>query len=376
MKRNNILVFVLVVALLFVAACSARNSDSSWDSGHMNESPLVNVVDSGVQSGIQPGAAFDSSDWAMEADDWGHWEESESMESWEDWSPEPIPEAPRPPAPAANAANNNADFTAWETPEIPQPAAVERRVIRNSDISVDTLNFDETVSNLERIVAINGGFIETSGQRLANRHGFDRTFWYAEYVIRVPVARFDTANRDITALGQVVRFTTSSEDVTMLFLDLQSRLNIRVEEERRIEAMRDAATDLRDLLILERELSDLRVIVDRYRRRMTEIDQLASFSTIRLSLREVVEIIIEEEEEDEEEEYIPYIPEEPPADGFGTRIASAFGSSVNFSVMLFEAVAVIIATLILPLTLFALPIFIGYVIYKKKYIQKLLARID
>ncbi|MCL1883458.1 MAG: DUF4349 domain-containing protein [Defluviitaleaceae bacterium] len=318
MKINRMLIIIFAATMLLVTACggSDESTDIVAEAVPMVDAPAIALE---PPPATQAAGGFDFSESFLAADAGDFYGGSISA----------VPER-----------------TVWETPEVLQPTTVERRVIRNSDIDIDTLYFEETVSGIERIIEINGGFIETSEQRY-------RDFWHADYVIRVPVERFDTVNRELIALGQVTHFTTNSEDVTMLFLDLQSRLSIREEEERRIEAMRDAATYLRDLIALERELSDLRVVVDRYRRRITEIDQLASFSTIRLSVREVEEIV----------EYVPYVPAEPPIDSFGTRIASAFSASADVSVMLFETIAIIVVSLILPLGLLALPIFGGYIIY-------------
>lgn len=359
MRKNNFLkniwvVLVFASVIVFVAACGSSHYDSSdnavvrggGDIFSTSGETGVPQVD-GSQEQVVAGAPI-MDDWAYAfespAEVWFDWGE-DSEEPWENWEPEPIPDPPTSAQPTR---------TEWETPEAPVPAATQRRVIRNSSLSVDTLHFDETRSDLERVVALNGGFIETSSQRIITTRLPEREFWQAEFVIRVPVDRFDAVNEIITDLGQVTRFVTNSEDVTMLFLDLQSRLAIRVEEERRVEAMRDAAANLQDLLALERQLSDLRIVVDRYRRRMTEIDRLASFSTIRVSIREA----------EEDEEYAPYITAYPPND-FGTRIISAFDTSVNFSVFIFEIFAVIVATLILPLSLLAVPVFGGFKIYKK-----------
>ncbi|MCL2387234.1 MAG: DUF4349 domain-containing protein [Defluviitaleaceae bacterium] len=349
LTRNSTVVLILAAVMLLIAACS--DGDASVISGTPSSEFIPLDGGGGLLSegGLLPEPAQSAPTFDESWDSWDFDYAVDMMDEDSAW--EPPPPTASLPAPEA---------TAWETPELPLPAAVERRVIRNADIAVDTLYFEETVNALERLVALNGGFIETAGQRQASRRGYDRTFWYADYVIRVPVDRFDTTNRDITELGQIRRFTTVSEDVTMMFLDLQSRLSIREEEERRVQAMRDAATNLRDIIALERELSDLRIRVDRYRRRMTEIDQLASFSTIRVTLREVVEI-----EDYEEEEYIPYVPETPPEDTFGESLSAAFGNSANFTLTILEGFAILIASIILPVTLLAIPALGVFLLYKK-----------
>jgi cell fate (sporulation/competence/biofilm development) regulator YmcA (YheA/YmcA/DUF963 family) len=162
----------------------------------------------------------------------------------------------------------------------------------------------------------------------------------------VPAAYFDYVNREITQLGVVTNFTTSSEDVTMMFMDLESRLNIRLEEERRLTAMRAVADEIEDMLTLERELTDLRITIDSYRRRMTEIDHLATFATIRVAVREVGVIAS--------------------ASGFGSRIASAFSLSVDLTVVLFEAISIAVAYTIVPAVLIAVPTIIIYKIVKRK----------
>lgn len=343
--------------VLFLAAITLVVVSCAQDGGVRESAPTVDVGDVAEIMAVPPAMAEAELSW----DDALDFEEADWDTADDIWF-EPVPAHAREAAePAEGDGAGGVEPTAWETPEIPQPPA-QRRVIRNSDIAVETLLFDETISNLERIVATNGGFVETSSQRLVARG--DSELWMAEFTIRVPVDRFDYANQNLSGLGQVTRFTTNSEDVTMLFLDLQSRLAIREEEERRVEAMLNAATNLQDVLALERQLSDLRVVVDRYRRRMTEIDRLASFSTIRLSIREVVEII---EYEDEYIPYVPsYVPEEPPIDdGFGSRIAAAFGSSLGFSIFLFEAVAMVFVSLLPPAAFLAIPALGVFILVKR-----------
>jgi len=215
---------------------------------------------------------------------------------------------------------------------------LDRMVVRNAHIHMETERFDRTIHEIERIVEIYGGFIESSSRQLWHQRDGER--WHADYTLRVPVDYFDHANRDIMALASVINFSTSSEDVTMQFQDIESRLNIRREEERRILVMLENTTALDELIRLEGRLSNVRLAMERYRRRMSEIDHLASFSTIHLSLMEV---------ESEGETIIA-------EDSFFTRMGAAFGGSVEFTLTLLEGAAMLVAVLVLPLGLLALPV--------------------
>ena len=227
-------------------------------------------------------------------------------------------------------------------------AILDRMIIRNAFISMETERFEWAVFEIERIVDVYGGFIESSG-----RHTIwtpEGEFWRADYTLRVPVDHFDLANRDIMALAAVINFSTSSEDVTMHFQDLDSRLRIREEEERRILSMIENATELEDLIRLESRLSNVRLTLERYRRRMAEIDHLASFATIHLSLTEV-----------ESEDAVAALT----ADTFFTRISDAFGGSLEISLIILEGLVMFIAVIILPLTILAVPVLLGFFVIRR-----------
>jgi hypothetical protein len=151
------------------------------------------------------------------------------------------------------------------------------------------------------------------------------------------------------ALANVIDFSSASEDVTMQFADMQSRLNIRLEEERRILTMIENTDDIESLIRLEHRLGNVRMTIDGIRRQMTEVDHQASFSTITLNLFEI----------SEDEEVIPYV------ETFGGRMARAFGSSLDVSLMLVEIMAVVFASIVLPLAIVALPIWGGFMVVRK-----------
>jgi len=246
------------------------------------------------------------------------------------------------------AAEDDIYFAAGNEATSQQPPSVlDRMVIRNAHLSMNTTDFERTVLEMDRILSIYGGFTESANRWINRRHG--RDFWFGEYTLRVPVDQFDTVNRELMELGEVTSFSTSSDDVTMYFHDLANRLSIRQEEERRILDMIETATELEDLIRLEARLANVRIILEGHNRRMSEIDQLASFATISVSLQEVPE-----------DEYMVV-----PVDSFADRMGEAWGNSIAFSIALLEGVAMLMAMLILPVSILAIPALAAFLIIKR-----------
>jgi len=319
MKKISLLGLAMI---LFIAACSGGNDmEMATDIA-----PLAPQSTDELFFG-RMAVAEDSASGVWEAEEWSA-----------DFEPVPEP-----------------DSTSAGIPFEPSILPAQRLIIRSADMSLRTYYFDETIAGIEQIISNRGGFIESSSMWMdPARHDRSIMLWRAEYTLRVPVGLFDQTNRELTALAQILRFSTSSVDATMEFNDLVSRIRIREEELRRVELMLDAATNIADIIDLEARVTGLRLAVDAYRRRMTEIDQLAGFSTIRLIVYEAVEI---------EEEAVYYPIDE--ADSFGTRILAAFSASANFMTTVFTGVAMFFAWVGLPAIIIGGVAFVVYKLLKK-----------
>jgi len=334
---RKISICVLLILVLILAACGSGMNDTAQSTADI--APMMEAASPAPAAdsvlAAESGDAALRSQRVVEADDW---------------------------VPVAADADFSAEESSFEqTDAIPEFTLGEptapRMIIRSADMGLTTYDFEGTVTGIESIMTNRGGFIENSHQWM-DPASHDRTLllWRAEFVLRVPVGLFDQVNRELVALAQVQRFSTISEDVTLEFNDLGSRLRIRQEELRRVELMLEAAENLTDIINLEAQVTTLRLAVDAYQRRMTEIDQLASFSTIRIAVYEVVEI--EEPEEEEEEIYHPIAYYD---DTFGSRFLGAFSASVDFITAVFTNVAVFLALVGLPVIIVA---GVGFILYR------------
>lgn len=93
-------------------------------------------------------------------------------------------------------------------------------------------------------------------------------------------------------LCNVVSRSTDVADVTESYADTEARLKtLRLQEERLLEIL-SKATELGDVLELESRLSDVRYQIESYEATLRNYDSRVSYSTLHITLQEVVEYSI------------------------------------------------------------------------------------
>jgi len=335
---------ILLALILLLASCNSDNANEQ-DNWHVGNGAAESANRRQDRLSPQAGdAAQTPTELIMgeASDDWVAWSDSDSF---------------TPPArelyELLDVDTNEVTLQATTDPTLLH--TTPRMVIRSTDMGLSTYYFSQTVAGIEEIIQNRGGFVETSNRWMASAHHDPQVMlWRADLTLRVPVGLFDRVNDELIALAQVLRFSTISQDVTREFHDITSRLHIRQEELRRVQMMLEAAEEIADILSLEMQVTTLTLAISAYQRRLTEIDQLASFSTIKVRVYETV--VFEDAEEYEEEECLVAY-----ADGFGTRLRGAFASSFEFVTVLLSNIALLLAYAGLPVLIILAA---GYALYK------------
>ena len=104
--------------------------------------------------------------------------------------------------------------------------------------------------------------------------------------IKVPQSAYEQTLSDIRKLGTVKSDSSSGSDVTMQYVDLESRLkNLRAEESRLIAIM-DQAKNVTEILAVEKELSRVQGDIESYQGRLNVLNNQIDFSTITVYITE------------------------------------------------------------------------------------------
>lgn len=181
-----------------------------------------------------------------------------------------------PAAPQRKAAAESAD-AAKEAP--PAAATEARHIIRRAEVSLLVTSVPRAVEQVRSLARAKGGYVadeslDTSSGQVPN----------GSLTLRVPVLRFDETLQAFGGLGEIQSRRLSAEDVTLEFVDTESRLrNLKREEEQFLKVLTRAGS-IRDVLAVERELSRVRGEIEQTTGRLRQLSNLVDLATITVTL--------------------------------------------------------------------------------------------
>jgi len=195
------------------------------------------------------------------------------------------PGAPVPPA-SSNALRSSATNSAAAASTVTEASlaqSLDRMVIRTSQLTVEVVNMEEALARARQIAARGGGIVSASNTHIEKISDQDRMV--ADLTLQVRSDAADNALSDLRALGKVTTEASGSQDATEEYVDLGSNVRNLQASEAAILKLMDKATQIQDVLQLQRELTNVRGQIERIQGRKTYLERRSDMATITLSLR-------------------------------------------------------------------------------------------
>lgn len=176
--------------------------------------------------------------------------------------------------------------------DVPEPQLDPEKIIYSADATLETTDFDATVSGVLALVEQNGGWVQSSSVNGANYYNISRgnsSTRSAYYVLRIPGDKFQPLMNSLSTLGNVPYTHVYTENVTAQYYDTQARLTAYEAQEQRLVEMMDVAETVEEIVILEDKLTELRYKIDSLQSSLNNWDRRVNYSTLNLSVEEVRE---------------------------------------------------------------------------------------
>ena len=166
-----------------------------------------------------------------------------------------------------------------------------RKIIERYYISTYTKNFDKLLPEVEARVATYGGYIESSNIS-SDMDGYNRS---ADFVVRIPTAKSDEFVNFVSENSIVTDKELSTEDVTLEYVDIESRLSALNIEKESLERLLAEAVSVDDIITIQRELTDVIYDIESAQSRLRTYNNLIDYTTISLYIYEAEETEVVEE---------------------------------------------------------------------------------
>ncbi len=180
-----------------------------------------------------------------------------------------------------------------------QTVDTSRKLIKTVNMEVETLEYDNLLYAITDQVNVCGGYIENSYTNNGSVYSYYKNNKYGTMTIRIPADRLDEFLNSFSPLCNVLNKSEGVEDVTLTYVDLESRKNALLIEEQRLLELLETAEYLEDMLTIESRLTDIRYQLESMESQLRTYDNKINYSTVYLSINEVKEITPEPEPEPE-----------------------------------------------------------------------------
>ena len=220
-----------------------------------------------------------------------------------------------------------------------RPYGDDVKLILRADLRLETVDFDDAVEKLNKLVSDCGGYYEQSDVDMGSY--YSDGYRYGRYTVRVPKDKYDTFLNSVGEVCHVTSRNESAEDVGLQYYDIESRIRLLEIKQERLMKLLEQATTMEDIITLENALSDIQYQLESNNIQKNRYDSLIDYSTISIRLEQVQRLSGQPLEQQ----------------GFFSQLGSSFVRGFQNTLDGFSDILLSLAYNVIPLSIFALILF-------------------
>ena len=255
MKKKRIIIAGIITTIL-LTGCGSSAASAPNDNYMAKEAPMES-------------AATYSDDADYVYDDYGYEEEMVAEEAYDAGS------------------GSQTQVNEEDVKESVEASGNKRMLIKTVHMEVESEDIDAMVKNVEKRVEELGGYVENMS--VNNQKYSSSETKTADITARVPIEKLDLFVNEVEGQSNLLSRSSNAEDVTLRYVDMQARMDSLQTEYDRISELLKEADSLDNIIELENRLTDIRYEMQSYGSQMKAMKNQATYSTIYLNIKQVIE---------------------------------------------------------------------------------------
>ncbi|MEG0899358.1 MAG: DUF4349 domain-containing protein [Oscillospiraceae bacterium] len=165
-----------------------------------------------------------------------------------------------------------------------------RKIIKNSMISLETKEFDNAVVDIVKMIEGMGGYVQNQTIDGISIHDYGNyNERRATVIARIPAKSFEDAT---ATLGEKYNITQKSDyidDITDSYYDVKAHMESLQAQEKQLLLLLEKAVKLENVIEIQKALAECRYQIDSLMGQIKRMDSQIAFSTLNLEILEVIE---------------------------------------------------------------------------------------
>lgn len=167
-------------------------------------------------------------------------------------------------------------------------AGASQKIIERLSYQMETQKFDESVSSIQKLCTDLGGYVQDSNVD-GSALGEKGTLRSANFTLRIPQEKLGDLKSRAGQIATVLKFTSSSENVSDKYYDTEARLKSLRTQQERLLALLQKSGSLSDIVTLEKALADVNYEIEQLTGTLRQYNSLVSYSTVSVTISEVLQ---------------------------------------------------------------------------------------
>ncbi len=165
----------------------------------------------------------------------------------------------------------------------------DRKIIKTLIVMSSTTEFDKQKKLLDKFIK------EYKCVVLNSDISFDRVYKNKKsrtlrYMFKIDSTKLDEFKNKIEKNFELENISISRDDVTSNYIDSKGRLeNLKIQRDRIRELLKNAK-DIKDIVVIEKRLSNIEYDIERYSKRINKIDNDVKYSNVEFMLDENIRL--------------------------------------------------------------------------------------
>ena len=169
---------------------------------------------------------------------------------------------------------------------VAQEVSTDQKLIKRVNMDAETEDLEALLPLLMEEISALGGYIES--QEIYNGSSYaSYRHRNAQLTIRVPAENLNGLVDQVKGASNVISYSESVEDVTLTYVDMETRILVLETERDRLLELMEKAENMSDLLQIEARLTQVRGNLESINSQLKVLQNQVSYATIELYISQV-----------------------------------------------------------------------------------------